>query len=138
MWCIFVVRSFVISRSSLARPLSSHPDHHPSLTIPMDRPHQETREGVSETRVHTYPYTPRFDFGQPDPGRGRRVGGGQYLFVQSPIHPACGGRSLAGERQRVQGDMGGMYPHLIGLIGYPRNKIRMAMKRAYTTPRKRW
>jgi len=102
---------------------NSHPDHHLCLITSTDRPGQETREGVSETRVHPHTYPARFDTCHPDPGRGGRVGRGQHHFVQSPVHSARGGRSLVGERQRFQGNMGGMYPSPTSGIGCPQNKL---------------
>ena len=103
--------------------------YHTYLTVSADRPHQETRERVPETRVYPHPYTARFDIGQPDPGGGRRVGRGQHLFVQSPIHSARGGRSLAGERQRVQGNMGGMYSSSAGWIACSQNETKLGRRR---------
>ena len=115
------------------------PNLHPYsyLIAPTDRPDQETPEGVSETRVHPHTDPTRFNLGQPDPGRGRRVGRGQDRFVQPSVHPARGGRGLIGERQCVQGNMGGAYPSSTGIFCHPQRDIRTAMNRAYTTPHKR-
>jgi len=113
----------------VGKPSRLRPDYHPHLTVSADRPHQGTREGVPETRVYPHSYTARFDFGQPNPGGGRRIGGGQHLFVQSPIHPACGGCGLVGERQRVQGIMGGMYSPSIGWIACPQNHTKLGWRR---------
>ena len=75
----------------------SHPDYHSCLTVSAGRPDQETRKGISETRVHAHTSSTSLDISQPDPGRGRRVGRGQNLFIQPAVHPARGRCSLAGE-----------------------------------------
>ena len=114
---VYLCRPLICNIKIVAGKSSTSHTNHTRLIVSADRPDQETRKGVSKTCLHPHTYPARFDSGQPDSRRGRRVGRGQHLLVQSPIHPSRGGRSLVGERQRIQGNMGGMYPSSTGWIG---------------------